>query len=124
MRQNIQEWTCFNKLYHFKFFKGCISQILLGPFLNTLFHIKRSTCTEWIKTDRVYKKYLDVRSNPTGFQNLHCSGTSFCIIFCKKLWLTAKKILIVRKRLNFLQSWNETPSATWQLFKNLIFLLG
>ena len=24
--------------YHFKFFKGCLSQILLGPFLNTLSH--------------------------------------------------------------------------------------
>ena len=25
--------------YHFKFFKGCLPQILLGPFLNTLTHI-------------------------------------------------------------------------------------
>ena len=25
--------------YPFKFFKGCLSQILLGPFLNTLSHI-------------------------------------------------------------------------------------
>ena len=24
--------------YHFKFFKGCLPQILLGPFLNTLTH--------------------------------------------------------------------------------------
>ena len=28
-----------SKLYHFKFFKGCLPQILLGPFLNTLIHI-------------------------------------------------------------------------------------
>ena len=27
--------------YHFKFFKGCLPQILLGPFLNTLSHILR-----------------------------------------------------------------------------------
>ena len=26
--------------YHFKFFKGCLPQILLGPFLNTLSHVK------------------------------------------------------------------------------------
>ena len=25
--------------YHFKFFKGCLPQILLGPFLNTLSHM-------------------------------------------------------------------------------------
>ena len=25
--------------YHFKFFKGCLLQILLGPFLNTLYQI-------------------------------------------------------------------------------------
>ena len=25
--------------YHFKLFKGCLSQILLGPFLNTLTHL-------------------------------------------------------------------------------------
>ena len=27
-------------LYHFKYFKGCLPQILLGPFLNTLSYIK------------------------------------------------------------------------------------
>ena len=25
-----------NRPYHFKFFKGCLTQILFGPFLNTL----------------------------------------------------------------------------------------
>ena len=28
-----------SKPYPFKFFKGCLPQILLGPFLNTLSHI-------------------------------------------------------------------------------------
>ena len=28
-----QPWKNFNYPYHFKFFKGCPSQILLGPFL-------------------------------------------------------------------------------------------
>ena len=27
------------KSYSFKFFKGCLPQILLGPFLNTLSHL-------------------------------------------------------------------------------------
>ena len=28
-----------NRPYHFNFFKGCLPQILLGPFLNTLTHL-------------------------------------------------------------------------------------
>ena len=29
--------VCLSRPYPFKFFKGCLSQILLGPFLNILF---------------------------------------------------------------------------------------
>ena len=29
----------WSRPYHFKFFKGCLPQILLSPFLNTLSHI-------------------------------------------------------------------------------------
>ena len=32
-------WNPTSKPYHFRFFKGCLLQILLGPFLNTLTHI-------------------------------------------------------------------------------------
>ena len=28
--------VCVGRPYHFKFFKGCLPQILLGPFLNAL----------------------------------------------------------------------------------------
>ena len=31
--------VCLGRLHHFKFFKGSLSEILLGPFLNTLSHI-------------------------------------------------------------------------------------
>ena len=31
--------TCLSRPYHFKFFKGCLLQILLGPFLNTSNHM-------------------------------------------------------------------------------------
>ena len=31
--------VCFGRPYHFRFFKGCLSKTLLGPFLNTLTHI-------------------------------------------------------------------------------------
>ena len=32
--------VCLNRLYHFNFFKGCLAQIILGPFLNTLSQVK------------------------------------------------------------------------------------
>ena len=31
--------VCLGRPFHFKFFKGCLPQILLGPFLNTLTYI-------------------------------------------------------------------------------------
>ena len=31
--------VCLNRTYHFKFFKGCLPQILLGIFLNTFSHL-------------------------------------------------------------------------------------
>ena len=38
--QKIQgDLICLNRLYYFKFFKGGIPQILLGPFLNILSQI-------------------------------------------------------------------------------------
>ena len=34
------KWFCWSRPYHFKFFKGCLPQISLGTFLNTLSQIK------------------------------------------------------------------------------------
>ena len=31
--------VCLGRSYHFKIFKGSLTQILLGPFLNTLTHL-------------------------------------------------------------------------------------
>ena len=39
MGQSIQEQTSKSRPYAFKFLKGCLPQILLGPLLNTLSHI-------------------------------------------------------------------------------------
>ena len=49
-----------SKSYHFKFFKGCASQISLGPFLNTLFYIfseadKFKSLTSYICCYSLYK---------------------------------------------------------------------
>ena len=32
--------VCLGRPYHFKFFKSCLTQILLGPFLNTLSQLR------------------------------------------------------------------------------------
>ena len=39
MGQGIQEWkeVCGRQPYHVNFFKGCLTQILLGPLLNSKF---------------------------------------------------------------------------------------
>ena len=39
---------CLSRPYHLKFFKGCLPQILPGPFLNTLSHLFRMyTFSTW-----------------------------------------------------------------------------
>ena len=40
--KNMQCMICLSRPCHFKFLKGCLSQILLGPFLNTLSHLRYS----------------------------------------------------------------------------------
>ena len=42
--------VCLGRPYYFKSFKGCLSQILLGPFLNILTQIKQ--LTEWTHQNR------------------------------------------------------------------------
>ena len=68
---SIQEWTksnlwkeafkklevigsaCLGRPYHFKLFKGCLPQILLGPFSNTLTHVIALLIEEIIWTVRL-----------------------------------------------------------------------
>ena len=35
-----RDMVCLSRRYPFKFFKGCLPQVLLGPLLNTLSQIK------------------------------------------------------------------------------------
>ena len=51
MRKSIQEWpkqnlwnTAFKKfeVTRFEVFKGCILEVLAGPFINTLFYVCKS----------------------------------------------------------------------------------
>ena len=35
----LPDMACLSRPYHFKFFKGCLPQTLLGPFLSILSHL-------------------------------------------------------------------------------------
>ena len=51
--------VCLSRPYHFKFFKGCLPQILLSPFLNTLTHIflnKHAEASDLFKYDNHFTK--------------------------------------------------------------------
>ena len=37
--RNLRDMVCLSRPYPFKLFKSCVPQNLLGPFLNTLFHM-------------------------------------------------------------------------------------
>ena len=41
-----KDMVCLGRPYPFNFFKGCLPQILLGPFLNTLSHITLRAITK------------------------------------------------------------------------------
>ena len=51
--------------YYFKFFKGCLPQILLGPFLNTLTHMIYSFSLNMsiFTTGQLSGKFFKVRSH-------------------------------------------------------------
>ena len=44
--------VCLGRPYQFKFFKSCLPQVLLGPFLNTLTHMF-GTVEFWWQTGKV-----------------------------------------------------------------------
>ena len=52
---------CLSRPYHFKFFKGCLPQVVLGPFLNTLPHITETLVRKKVKKPQVlFNLYLFV----------------------------------------------------------------
>ena len=47
--------------YHFKSFKGCLPQILLGPFLNTLSHFSILAEATSVGNNRMGDLHIDFR---------------------------------------------------------------
>ena len=75
--ESIQEWTsktcgrqssCLSRPYPSKFFKGCLPQILLGPFLNTLSHIWKQFLIE----KKVIKKSITICRGIFWYVSITC----------------------------------------------------
>ena len=94
--KNFRDIVCLSRPYHFKFFKGCLPQILLGPFLNTLtelsllillrlthfiplvsFHTPCKTidnsATKWVKKNRGYLGWFGRQCTDFGYMEFRCS---------------------------------------------------
>ena len=50
-------YLCLSSPYQFKFFKRCIPQILLGPFLNTLSHIRTNDSIWPLSFNKIINNY-------------------------------------------------------------------
>ena len=72
-----------SRRYHFKFFKGCLPQNFLGPFLNTLTHIPVDMpygSREYQKRNQVPREYLRWRAlqqQLTTFSRCRCLWESW-----------------------------------------------
>ena len=71
LESRTRDMVCLSRAYHFKFLKGCLPQISVGPYLNTLSHIQvTSDCSnvnvafldinDESKNDSEYNKLLDL----------------------------------------------------------------
>ena len=92
-----------------KFFKGCLPQILLGPFLNTLSHMWLICKSYRLRNRKTFQAQLIVLSNSieASFQ-WHYIPAEKNITLNYKIWLTAfEHTLLKDKQLNvhFLMAW-------------------
>ena len=74
--------VCLNRPRHFKFFKGCFSQILLDPFLNTLPQIASSRIRKSLRriNTRFALPIYPFRLSSNGLlAKMICSGNHFAI---------------------------------------------
>ena len=86
-----KDMICLSRPHHLKFCKGCLPQILLGPFLNTLFiYTKMNLCRLWNRFmekcmfakiyDEMYAKSAFPREFiPHFYYCLHCLPLPFKI---------------------------------------------
>ena len=109
--------VCLNRPYSFKFFKGCLPQISLGPFLNTLSHMKLS-----FSCYKVHSSFL--HTVPNAISQLFSDFAIFFIFQIvtsnnEHVWTTAKYLNVLHHNrtqkqlrhffLNILQKYYQFP---------------
>ena len=81
--------VCLNRPYHFKFFKGCLPQISLGPFLNTLSHLF---------LQQINVSHLSSFANVSvNYCHLKCNGNHCLHIFIRSLFVVFSASLSMLK---------------------------
>ena len=58
--------VCLSRPYHFKYFKGYLPQLIFGPFLNTLTHIRNKGISTLQK--RKKKCYNELNMNSITYE--------------------------------------------------------
>ena len=77
---------CWGRPYYFNFFKGCLPQILLGPFWNTLSQILTYLITFWTFMQQFLKKFRDFSTIYCFFPpQVHWKCFQVTVSFCHRL---------------------------------------
>ena len=84
--------VCLSRPYSFKFFKGCLPQILLGPFLNTLSHFILRVSK--MRSHVLSLVFLPKNAN-SKLRPLDAEIIKNCIVFYRKLLLQHVLVLLL-----------------------------
>ena len=103
--------VCLKHFYlnHFKFFRGCLQQILLGPFLNTLFHLILSA----INTNIAFFLYFYVFTMRILYHHGCMTEKRIQTLFLSEICIYLKLIFLFYK---MVISWRFKTITHFQIF--------
>ena len=81
--------VCLGRRYHFKFFKGFLPQILLGPFLNTLSQMNMAALLLYlVPLESFQEKKISWRiyGELKGLNNIFITNCKHEIFFIEESW--------------------------------------
>ena len=82
--------VCPSRPYHFKFFKGCLPQSSLGPFLNTLSHIQMHSDNVVSMTTSLIPKTSNTKTNKSHVSIIKSYGSIQHIISVPTYYLSTE----------------------------------
>ena len=107
------DFVCLGRPYHFKFYKGCILLILLGPFVNTLTHlIYQSALPLILLISRSINKKITT-SNIKRLYYKRCAHRHFFSArrFYIMIDVSSKRLFKARKF--YIRFWFKPPCLKW-----------